>query len=195
MKPVIISLLSFSVFLGCKPATEKAEVKVEIPAEVPVESPTSSEAADSLSSLTNPDVKVQDDFEPPKLPSKDEPKPVAGAPKSCNPNFTKLASPVRNPQFYYVTGFTPLEFKCWNELEAHAVDVCGGVPCTILYLDKAQVKLSSTPPLYIHRSTLETSGIARFDYNGKFWEIKGSRAWKREGKGYDYYNTDNHLGG
>ena len=168
---------------------------METSLEAPVTPPTSSEAADSLSSLTNPDVQVQDNFEPPKLPAKDEQLPQPATAGTCNPNFTKLASPGTNLQIFYVTGFTPLEFKCWNALEAHGVRMCGGVPCTILYLDNTQVRLNATPPLYIDPKSLQTSGIGRFDFDGKFWEIKGSRTWKRQGKGYDYYNTDNHLGG
>jgi hypothetical protein len=43
--------------------------------------------------------------------------------------------------------------------------------------------------------TLQSVGIGRFKYDGKYWEINGASLWKREGKGFAYYNTDNQFGG
>ncbi len=115
-------------------------------------------------------------------------------PKKCDPNFNLIASPKKNQQIYYVSGFNPGEFKCWAELENHGVKICGGSPCMIYYLDKANVTVTSTPPHYIDVNTLKSNGIGRFEYNGAWWEIKGSNMWGRKDKGYGYYNTD-HAGG
>ncbi len=120
---------------------------------------------------------------------------VKAAPKICDPNFTKLASPKNNQHIFYVTNFNPEEFKCWVKLEEFGIKTCDGVSCTIYFVDKATIKTSTTTPHYLDEATLKTAGIGRFEYNGKYWEIKGSNMWKRKAKGYGYYNTDNQLGG
>jgi hypothetical protein len=115
--------------------------------------------------------------------------------KVCNPNFNLLGKPAKNQHVYYVSGFNPGEFKCWALIEKHGVGICGDVPCTIYYVDKPDIKLTQTGPHYIDEGTLSTAGIGRFVFDGHFWEIKGSRLWKRNERVYGYYNTNNHLGG
>jgi hypothetical protein len=121
--------------------------------------------------------------------------PVPAKPKICDPNFTKLSSPKKNLYIIYVTDFNPEEFKCWVNLEEYGTMTCGGNPGVVIFVDNANIKTNTTPPNYLDDNTLKTTGIGRYEYNGKYWEIKGARLWKRSGKGYGYYNTDNQLGG
>lgn len=116
-------------------------------------------------------------------------------PKVCNPNFNLLGQPKKNQYVYYVSGFNPGEFKCWNLLEEHGVKICNGLPCVIYYVDQATVPLTKTPPHFVDEGMLSTTGIGRFEHDGDFWEIKGARLWKRNEKVYGYYNTNEHLGG
>ena len=125
----------------------------------------------------------------------DEITPVPAKPKICDPNFTKLSSPKKNLHIIYVTNFIPEEFKCWVNLEEYGTKTCGGNPGVVVFVDNANIKTSNTPPNYIDDNTLKNTGIARYEYNGKYWELKGASIWKRSGKGYGYYNTDNQLGG
>lgn len=134
---------------------------------------------------------------PPQAPEKSEdevaPEPVKV--KICDPNFTKLSSPKKNMYIIYVTNFNQEEFKCWVTLEEYGVKTCAGNPGVVFFIDNANVRTNSTPPNYIDDTTLKTTGIGRFEYNGKYWELKGAKIWKRSSKGYGYYNTDNQLGG
>ena len=108
---------------------------------------------------------------------------VKATPKICDPNFTKLASPKNNQHIYYVTNFNPGEFKCWVKLEEFGTQICDGVSCSVYFVDKATVKTNITPPHYLDEATLQTAGIGRFEYNGKYWEIKGANMWKEKTKG------------
>lgn len=125
----------------------------------------------------------------------DPPAAVSNKPKVCNPNFTLISSPKKNHNIYYVTGFNAGEFKCWVDIEKHGEKLCGGNPCVITYVDKADVTITKTPPFYLDAKTLQTAGIGWYEYNGKYWELNGAKKWKRTDKGYGYYNTDNQLGG
>ena len=87
-----------------------------------------------------------------------------------------------------------MTFKCWVLLEEHGNSICNKNICTVYYVDKADIALTKTSP-FIDAATLQKHGVGRFEYNGKFWTLKGASTWKRKGKGYGYYNTDNQLGG
>jgi len=117
------------------------------------------------------------------------------APKICDPNFNLIASPKKNQKIYYVSGFNPGEFKCWDALVMHSQKTCAGSPCVIYFVDKPTLSTTTTPPHFIDPNTLKTNGIGRYEYNGANWEIKGSSTWGRKEKGYAYYNTDNAGGG
>ncbi len=141
-------------------------------------------SADSLAKTIDATVKTTDEIAP--VPAKT---------KICDPNFTKLSSPRKSMHIIYVTNFNPEEFKCWVNLEEYGIKTCGGNLGIVFFVDNANIKTNSTPPNYIDDNTLKTTGIGRFEYNGKYWELKGASIWKRTGKGYGYYNTDNQLGG
>jgi len=129
--------------------------------------------------------------------AKEEPAPEykPAAPKICDPNFNLIASPKKNQKIYYVSGFNPGEFKCWDALVSHSSKTCAGSPCVIYFVDKPTLTPTTTGPHYIDANTLKTNGIGRYEYNGSNWEIKGSSMWGRKEKGYAYYNTDNAGGG
>jgi len=110
--------------------------------------------------------------------------------KKCDPNFNLLSNPKKNQHIFYVSGFNPDESKCWVELEKQGFSVCGDRPCVIYYLDKANVAITSTPPHYVDVNILKTHGIGRFEHNGSWWELRGSKIWDRPGKGYEYYNSN-----
>ncbi len=116
-------------------------------------------------------------------------------PKICDPNFNLIASPKKNQKIYYVSGFNPIEFKCWEELEKESQKICAGSPCVIYFLDKPNPKITTTPPHYMDANTLMTNGIGVFEYNGVMWEMKGANIWGRKDKGFGYYNTNNAGGG
>ena len=116
-------------------------------------------------------------------------------PKVCNPNFTKISSLPKNHHIIYVTGFKQEEFKCWVLLEEYGQTLSGGKPCVVYFVDQGDIKIDPALPHHMSDATLKSAGIGRFEYNGKYWEIKGASQWKREGKGYGYFNTDNQLGG
>jgi len=129
--------------------------------------------------------------------AKEEPAPEykPATPKICDPNFNLIASPKKNQKIFYVSGFNPGEFKCWESLVSHSQKTCNGSPCVIYFVDKPTITPTTTGPHYIDANTLKTNGIARYEYNGANWEIKGSSMWGRKEKGYAYYNTDNAGGG
>lgn len=177
---LIICIFSIT---ACGPKTEKADV-------VAMETP----ASDSL------DIKIAADtskVEPPR-PVVEEPKTPEGydpdKPKICNPSFKLLKSPGANQHVYYVSGFNPGEFKCWEFIETHGQEVCGKKPCQVYYVDAPDVSISSAAP-YIDKNILAKKGVAFFTHDNNYFEIKGAKTWGRTEKGYLYYNTNNHLGG
>ena len=129
--------------------------------------------------------------------AKEEPAPEykPATPKICDANFNLIASPKKNQKIFYVSGFNPGEFKCWDVLVMHSQTTCAGSPCVIYFVDKPTITPTTTAPHYIDANTLKTNGIGRYEYNGANWEIKGSSMWGRKEKGYAYYNTDNAGGG
>jgi hypothetical protein len=185
MKKFLFASLLPLLFIACKPGGS-AEEKQPTPAPPPIESPDTNK---TIKGDTNTVPTESNDPEPEEKPL------VKAAPKICDPNFTKLASPKNNQHIYYVTNFNPGEFKCWVKIEEFGIKTCDGTSCVLYFLDKANIKANSTPPHYLDENTLKTNGIGRFEYNGKYWEIKGANMWKRKDKGYGYYNTDNQLGG
>lgn len=183
-----ITLITFLAIMvvACKPSNPRDTVS-----ETPGSTLESPGARPDTNKVANPDTThIQ-----PETPSQANPPLVPAKPKVCSPNFTKLASPTRSQHIYYVTGFNAEEFKCWNLLEEEGVKICGGNSCVVYFVDQPNVRATKTPPHYLDDATLKKSGVARFEFNGKYWEIKGAGQWKRTGKGYGYYNTDNQLGG
>ena len=185
MKSNILTSLIILAILSCKPGTptDKQPETSNQPA-------TPAVAVDTSSSSTK-DTAVTQPAEP-----VEESKPLVPAkPKICDPNFKKLSSPKNYQHIVYVTGFNPEEFKCWVELENYGIELSAGNTCIVYFVDKANIKPTTTAPHYIDENTLKTAGIGRFEYNGKYWTIQGANQWKRKEKGYGYYNTDNQLGG
>lgn len=181
----LISIVTLSV-VACKPSSPK-DTTLETPTSVTHSTGLNIDTSQATNlDTTNIQPETSPNVSPPLTPAK---------PKVCSPNFTKLASPTRSQHIYYVTGFNAEEFKCWNLLEEEGVKICGGNSCVVYFVDQPNVKATKTPPHYLDDATLKKSGIARFEFNGKYWEIKGAGQWKRTGKGYGYYNTDNQLGG
>lgn len=113
----------------------------------------------------------------------------------CAPNFNLIAKPKAHHYIFYVTGFNQQSFKCWVLLEEHGHKVCEGNNCVVYFMDDPKLTVNATLPHYFDDNSLKTHGIGRYEYNGKYWEIKGANIWKRTAKGYAYYNTDNQLGG
>jgi hypothetical protein len=116
-------------------------------------------------------------------------------PKICEPNFNLLGMPQRGQKIFYVSGFNPGEFKCWELLESHGTKTCENQPCVIYYMDKPIRTFTTVPPHFMNSETLKANGIGRFQSNGKDWELKGSSQWGRKEKGYAYYNTNAGGGG
>jgi len=148
----------------------------------PVEAPK----ADSI------DINPVESKIPPTAENKVYPSPQ---PKSCTPNFNAAGKAKDNHYFYYVTDFTPGEFKCWEALTSHGEGICQGEPCVIYYLDTPKFKVTSTPPHYIDPKVLQEHGIGRFEHTAHWWEVKGAKIWGRTGKQFVYYNTNNNAGG
>lgn len=185
MKSYLITLLTIIALISCKPgASVDNQSGNNTPPETPVLAIDSISGSSTDSTLTANADEAEDSK--PLVPAK---------PKICDPNFTKLSSPKNYQHIVYVTGFNPEEFKCWVDLENYGIELSAGNSCIIYFVDKANIKVTTTPPHYLDENTLKTAGIGRFEYNGKYWEIKGADRWKRTGKGYGYYNTDNQLGG
>ena len=113
-------------------------------------------------------------------------------PTDCAPNFNLIAKPKTNHHIFYVTGFNPEAAKCWVLLEEHGHKVCEGNACVVYFMDDPKLTVNTTLPNYFDNNTLKTHGIARYEFNGKSWEIKGANVWKRSGKGYAHYNTNNY---
>lgn len=136
-------------------------------------------------SETRPPVETPKERE---LPSTMSPSTVK--PKVCETNFTLIAIPKKNQKIFYVSGFNPGEFKCWNEIEDYSVKVCNGSPCVLYFLDKPDPKVTTMPPNYLDEKTLLKNGIGRYENSGKVWEMKGSSMWGRKDKGFGYYNSE-----
>ncbi|MDZ4749777.1 MAG: hypothetical protein SH808_14955 [Saprospiraceae bacterium] len=185
MKSYLLPALIILAFLSCKPSApadnRKSTNEQPLPSVIAEDSSSTSANDTTSSSPAEPAAEVK-----PLVPAK---------PKICDPNFTKLSSPKNYQHVVYVTNFNPEEFKCWIELENYGIQLSAGNSCIVYFVDKASIKTTNTPPHYLDDNTLKTAGIGRFEYNGKYWEIHGSNRWKRIGKGYGYYNTDNQLGG
>ncbi len=191
MKQIFFLQLLFLAFFACKPATpsdtqsEDNKPRHEIDT---LANPISTSRVDSSVIPTDdPSVSVPDPVDQTPL--------VKPKPKICNPNFTKLSSPAKTHHIYYISNFTVGEFKCWTDLEEEALKICNGNLCVVYFVDSPSVKIEPGLPNHMSAETLQSSGIARFEYNGKYWELKGASMWKRKGNGYGYYNTDNQLGG
>jgi hypothetical protein len=183
------TLLFFLLLLACKPADHKATVESTA-------QPTNSGLADSLQIKTDQELTTSDTSSQVGVEETKKTEPLKPAtPKVCNPNFTKIATPLKNHHVVYVSGFKQEEFKCWVLLEEYGNSQCNGSPCVVYFVDNAEVKIEPSLPHHMSNATLKSAGVGRFEYNGKYWEIKGASQWKREGKGYGYFNTDNQLGG
>lgn len=183
MKTCFLFLLLLVTGFSCKPASPTQEQKPE------ASQPVQADSSESMIDTTTAAVTVEDGkYEAPKTTPRI-------TDHQCDPNFTQLSKPIGQNHFYYVTGFDPREFKCWNELEKHGEKISNERPCVIYYIDIADAKINASGPAYLDAETLLKHGIARFEYSGKFWELKGARTWKRKDKGFEYYNTNNQFGG
>lgn len=188
MKTFRLLLFLPVLLFACKPAAEKQP-------EVNPVAPPSATQADSITVENLPDTTVQRVIQA-EAAKKEFPKSTPHITEHvCHPAFTVLAKPVKTTHFYYVSGFDPREFKCWEELTVQATQLAQDQMCTIYYLDDPGIKVSASPPNYIDAAALKTHGIGKFEHNGKYWEIKGASQWKRADKGYDYFNTSNQYGG
>lgn len=117
------------------------------------------------------------------------------APKDCQPNFKMIGKPKGNHYLFYVTGFNPGEFKCWNLVEEHGVSICNGKPCVIYYVDDPNGSMSAPPPNYVDPKFLKEHGYGQFSHDENWWEMKGAKIWGRTGNPFLYYNTNNNAGG
>lgn len=179
-----------SVLIACKPGKDK-EITSEQETVTSPEGPGNTPSGENQN--TNPATGETGGNDANSTTGQSSTQPAA--PKVCNPNFNPLGQPKKNTYFYYVSSFNPEEFKCWTLLEDHGQQICDGKPCTVIYVDRPNVHFGDKGPDYLDEATLFNYGIGKFVYNGKYWEIKGANQWKRKGKGYGYYNTDNQLGG
>lgn len=186
MRPWIFLSLILSGIIACKPGNkpqQEATTTTEVPAS----------GNDSL------DIKPIDTSMLATDPSKEGPPATPPArpavPKVCDPDFTKISTVAKNHHIVYVSNFKQEEFKCWVLLEEYGNQLCHGAKCVVYYVDKGDIKIDPALPHHMSDETLKSAGVGRFEYNGKYWEIKGASQWKRQGKGYGYYNTDNQLGG
>ncbi len=185
MKSSILPALLILAILACKPgnqADNQTNIDGQTSTPAVQDDSNKTQAIDTTSSAPEVTAEESKPLEPAK-------------PKICDPNFTKLSSPKNYQHIVYVTNFNPEEFKCWVDLENYGIELSAGNSCIVYFVDKANIKTNTTPPHYLDGNTLKTAGIGRFEYNGKYWEIQGASRWKRTGKGYGYYNTDNQLGG
>ncbi len=186
MKQFILPTLLCILTIACKPAKDK-EITSETDVIVSTDSNAVAPHSDSLGMNPETDAtSMQQD------PPKSEP---VVTNKVCEPNFNQIGPPKKSTYFYYVTGFNVEEFKCWSFLEAHGKSICDGRPCSVIYLDRPNAHIGDTAPNYIDAATLMNYGVAKYVFNGKFWEVQGASSWRRKGNGYGYFNTDNHLGG
>jgi hypothetical protein len=176
-----LALISFFT-TACNQKKEKNEAVIN---ETKVSSDTLSQPATKDTQTANVPVKE----------NAPEPKPVPPTPKICDPNFNLLGLVKPDQKVFYVSGFNPGEFKCWEELESYGRKTCGGKSCIIYYMDKPIKTFTRKPPHFIDDELLKTAGIGRFEYDGKIWAMKGSSQWGRKEKGYAYYNTNDAGGG
>jgi hypothetical protein len=195
MNRFIASSIVLLAILACKPSTSSNTTgEATHPS---TENPQTTDSSSQVSTETVKETSASPENENIAGDNKytDQAPPVKPTHKICDPNFTKLSSPKRNHHVYYVTGFNPGEFKCWINLEEHGAKICDGLSCVIYFVDSPKVKIEPGLTDYMSPETLKSNGIGRYEYNGKYWEIKGASMWKRSGNGYAYYNTDNQLGG
>ena len=187
----IISLLCFfSIaiilsFVSCGPKKDKNEITTS--QEIP--------GSDTINQMSVKDTQISTTQQVEQSPKEEAPKYNPHIPKTCDPNFNLIGSPKKNQKIFYVSGFNPGEFKCWEGLVKHGQDICAGNPCLIYFVDIPNMHTTLTPPHYLDPNDLKTHGIGRFEDNGAWWEIKGSSMWGRKEKGYAYYNTNNAGGG
>ncbi len=155
-------------------------------------SPTESTASDSLSSIPTRTT-------PPPTPKTgsgvDKTIYPTPTPKSCQPNFKMIGKPKGNHYLFYLTGFNPGEFKCWNLVEEHGVSICNGKPCVIYYVDDPNGSMSAPPPNYVDPKFLKEHGYGQFSHDENWWEMKGAKIWGRTGNPFLYFNTNNNAGG
>jgi hypothetical protein len=199
MKLSIFILFNLALLISCKPSGSKVTTEVTSEPEI-ITSTDSGAVAPQIDSLnidprTNETAMQQD---PPSTnttvtPPSEEFKPTPV--KICDPSFKSLAVPKRNQHIIYVSGFKVSEFKCWNILEEYGASLCGTTPCQIYFVDAPDVKATTTAPHFINAQDLIDHGVGHFEFDGDFWTVKGASIWKRKGKEYGYYNTNNHLGG
>src|SRR5688572_474383 len=141
---VLVQCLIVCLFsiVACGPKKEKADVVV---VETSVSDSLNINRATDTTKIEPPKPVV----EPPKTPEGYDP----NKPKVCNPSFKLLKSLGSNHHVYYVSGFNPGEFKCWEFIEAHGLDVCGKKPCQVYYVDAPDVRISSAAP-YVEKGVL-----------------------------------------
>ncbi len=121
----------------------------------------------------------------------DPPPSSATSSGTCNLSFITLSNPSKQHHIFQVKGFESANFKCWTELENHAIKLCGdNMPCEISYVDVADITKTTTPPYHVDAISLKNHGIGHFSYKNQWWELKGSKLWNRTGKGYEYYNSN-----
>lgn len=113
----------------------------------------------------------------------------------CNVNITLLAKPAPGKQIFYVSGVDPKEFKCWEEIQNHAIKICGEENCTLYYVDMADIKVNPNATDLMDPAVLKEHGVAKFAQAKKFYNFNGASIWKRQGDGWAYYNTNNQFGG
>ena len=180
MKHLLIPILFLSL-IACKSNAPKEETP---------ETPTVIKGiADSLHGPVDTTIHAA------PIVEKQEPSHAHITDRICNPNFTLLAKPSANKQIFYVSGFDHEEFKCWEEIQYQAVKACGDHPCTIYYVDMADIKVIPSAPDLIDAAVLKEHGIGKFVYDGKYWNLNGASIWKRTGNGWSYYTTNNQFGG
>lgn len=197
MKPLHFLILCLLLSGSCK----QSDKRPQEPSDISTETNPTPDSGVVNGSTSPADTTIADIVNPPSAEEEAATPPIAKAaprepakPKICAPNFTKLAS-YGSHHIFYITDFVPEEFKCWVLLEEHGVQICNGSPCVVYYVDRAQMKTDPNLPHHMKEEDLRTAGVGRFEYTGKYWEIKGASQWKRKDKGYGYYNTDNQLGG
>ncbi|HJW28271.1 MAG TPA: hypothetical protein VJ508_03375 [Saprospiraceae bacterium] len=187
-KSIYLALCLLMLF-ACKSSVKKDTPAPEPP---PPATPTAAAIADSLAKTPETStVSKEDQEKAAKFYESSKPNITA---HQCDVNFTLLGKPKSNQQVFYITGFNPTEFKCWEELELHAVKQSNNQPGIVIYVDDPKIKINPALPDLIDAAALKAHGVGRFELK-KFWEMSGARIWKREGKGYDYFDSNNSAGG
>src|SRR5687768_11238964 len=156
---LILTLMFANVLASCN---GKKSVEVSTSVETNAEKITTS---DSNAIVPTPDsidsISVDPEVQETALQQDPPPKPKG----DCEVAFILLTNPSKTHHIFQVKGFDATNFKCWSQIEKHALQICAeSATCEISYMDISNITKTTTPPHYVSAAQLKSHGIANFVY-------------------------------